>query len=182
MNTDLSLLPNQAKFRAARIRLREKINLFAWFFSIVWVILVLIVFMGWFLVRLQLANINRNYQKIDAQYKTMFGDLVISRQIKLNAKLVGKILTDRFEYGRSLINISNLFASSPKVFLGDYSLQESKRFILKGVVTGSNGIDEIEKKIDDINNGSLEGFVGASLTNLSFLNNLWQFEMEVTVK
>lgn len=180
MAMDLSLLPNQAKFQASKIKLKERISLFNWIFSFIWLSLILIVFIVWLSVKTRLILADKNYQKANNQYKTMSSDLLVNQQIRYDAKLVGKILSERFEYGKSLKEIINLFSS--KITLEDYKLSENNGFILNGVTNGSEGIDEVEKKIDDINTGAISQFKSASLTNLSLNGNVWKFEMEVKIK
>lgn len=181
MKTDLSLLPNQAKFQASKIKLKEKIDIFNWSFSFFWVALVLIIFIIWILFTARLYVVDKDYQKNDNLYQSMAQDLLINRQIKVEAKLVGQILAKRFEYGKSLKDISNLFSSS-FVDLEDSKLGDVKQFILKGSATGKEGINEVEKKVDSINSGVIPDFESAKLTVLSEQNNVWQFGMEVNVK
>lgn len=180
MAMDLSLLPNQAKFQASKIKLKERISLFNWIFSFIWLASVLVVLIFWLSVKTRLILADRNYQKANDQYKTMSSDLLINQQIKFDAKLVGKILSERFEYGKSLQEIGGLFSSN--VVLEDFKLNDNKTFVLSGTTSNNQGIDEVEKKINDINAGLTEKLTEAKLTSLFLDGNNWKFELEVKVK
>lgn len=177
---DLNLLPSEAKFQAAKIKLKKKINTFMWLFSGFWLVLIMIIFIIWFWGKTSLNSNEKTYQKTLKNYQSMVGNVVISQQIKFQAKLVGKLLGDRFEYGSAVKKVMQLFSTD--VIINDFEIQEGRRFTIKGTVLGEN-LDEVENKSDDINNGKVENFSSARVTSLViYPDGSCKFEMEVGLK
>lgn len=177
---NLNLLPSQAKFQAARIKLKETIKKFLIGFSVVWFILVLVVVGLWLAANASLSNSLKRYDETAAQYISLSNNIFLSERLKYQAKLVGKVLKDRFEYSVPLRKIDNLFSSNIKVEKSD--IRDQSNFVLTGSFSGNKNMEEIEKKIQDINAGLVEGFTGAKVTALSTSAGLWKFEVEVTTK
>jgi hypothetical protein len=177
---DLNLLPSEAKFQAAKIKLKKRINTFMWLFSGFWLILVMVIFIVWFWRKANLNSNEKTYQKTLKNYQSMVGNVVISQQIKFQAKLVGKLLSDRFEYGSAVKKVMQLFSTD--VTINDFEIQEGRRFTIKGTVLGEN-LDEVEKKSGEINGGKVENFSSARVTSLVISpDGICKFSMEVGLK
>ena len=179
MKEGLNLLPSVAKFQAAKIKLKKKINLSMGIFLGGWVLFVIIVF-GW----LGLNNFLLNKAKKENssalnQYKSLVSSVVLSKKNKYQAKLVGKVLSERFEYGASIDKITKLF--SENIILENFEIKNKKQFILKGFLSDGSKIIEVEEKVRDINLGLFSDFKSAKLNSMSVDAGGWKFEMEVNL-
>jgi len=177
MNEGLNLLPSVAKFQAAKIKLKKRISLVMSVFLGFWVLSAVIIFgLLWF-------N-NYSLKKAESQngvalnkYKSLVTSVVLSKKNKYQAKLVGQILNERFEYGSLIQKINSLF--SENVSIEDFNIKEKKSFVLKGDINNGVNISEVEKKIKDINLGYYADFKSAKLNSIEINGNKWTFELEV---
>lgn len=177
MNEGLNLLPSVAKFQAAKIKLKKRINLAMGVFLGFWILSIIIIF-GWLLFNNYLLKQaeNRNNMALNT-YKSLVTNVVLSKKNKYQAKLVGQILNERFEYGTLIQKISSLF--SDNVSIGDFNIKEKKAFVLKGTLSNSAGMSEVEEKVRDINLGYYPDFKSAKLNTIELGARQWTFEVEV---
>jgi hypothetical protein len=177
MKEGLNLLPSVAKFQAAKIKLKKKINLAMIVFLGSWVFIMVVVF-GWLWVNEYLLN---NAKKTNTsalnRYKSLVSNAVLSQKNKYQAKLVGEVLSERFEYGTSIQKITTLF--SDNVVLKNFEINDKKQFILDGFLVNGANMDEIEEKINNINSGLIPDLKSAKLDTVSVNGDGWSFEMEV---
>lgn len=178
MKQDLNLLPSVAKFQAAKIRLKKRIFLFMSIFLGIWVFLMVFIFIWSGINSLLLTKAKKDNTTALDKYKSLVTDVVLSKNNKYQAKIVGKVLNDRFEYGASIEKIMNVFSGDIK--LEDFKIKGKKQFILNGSTAGSNLIT-VEEMIRDINLGLDSDFKSVTLNNVSIGSNLWKFEMEVNL-
>ncbi|MFA7676371.1 MAG: hypothetical protein WCY28_03120 [Candidatus Shapirobacteria bacterium] len=178
MKEGLNLLPSVAKFQAARINLKKKIGLAMAIFLGVWILSIIIVFV-WIGINNFLLNKakKQNTLALD-RYKTLVTNVVISKRNKYQAKLVGKVLKERFEYGASIDKITNLF--SENIALENFEIKEKKQFLLKYSLTNGTNLVEIEEKVRDINLGLMSDFKSAKLSSIK-IDGIWTVEMEVSL-
>ncbi len=175
---DLNLLPSEAKFQAERMRLKKLINNFLWVLSGIWLVGVIILLGLSLLGQLRLNQLQKNYKKSIDQYKSLAGDVIISQKVKNQAKIVATVLMSRFEYGSSMEKIKNIF--SEKVIIDSFDLEDKKIYKIEASVPAQKDFDEVEIKIDDINQGRVEGFKSAKLLSLELDKTKgWNFVMEV---
>jgi len=179
MKEGLNLLPSVAKFQAAKIKLKKKINLIIGIFLGCWILLAMTIF-GWLWFN------NYSLKKAESKnvvalnkYKSLATNVVLSKKNKYQAKLVGQVLSERFEYGTSIEKITNLF--SENIILENFEIKDKKQFVLKGVVFSGINIKEVEEKIRDINLGLYSDFSSAKLNLINIVSNGWVFEMEVNL-
>ena len=177
---NLNLLPSQAKFQAARIRLKLKIKMFLIVISGLWFSTILVIVLIWFFSNAKLNAGTKKYNETVKQYISLSNNVVLSERLKYQTKLVGKILNERFQYSISLRNVSKLF--SDKITVDKFDIREQNSFVLTGFFNGNKNMDEIENKIRDINSGLVEGFTSARVTALITTAGSWKFEVEVTTK
>lgn len=175
--SDLNLLPSEAKFQAERMHLKNLIGNVMWVMGGVWLVVVIIVLGLNLIAQLNLNKLNKNHQKAADQYKSLSGDILINQQVKYQAKVVAMVLQQRFEYGSSMEKIKNIF--SDKVIIDSFDLSESKTYKIEASVSDATNFDEVEMRIDDINQGRVEGFESARLESLGININGWKFVMEV---
>jgi len=181
MSMDLNLLPSEAKFQAARIKIKAKVNKVMLLTSVIWVFGLLVVFFLWFLTKLTLAADEKKYKQAATDFQGISDTVKNSEQLKYRAKLVGEILNSRFEYGKAFQTITSLFP--PEIILEDYELKSKNVFDVSGVTKDWQGVDRLEETIRDINDGSSESFDSAKLNSLSYGSvKGWVFSMEVTIK
>lgn len=177
MKEGLNLLPSVAKFQAAKINLKKKIGLGMGIFLGFWILLMMVVFVWLGIDNLLLTKAKKENVFALDKYKTLVTNVVISKKNKYQAKLVGKVLNERFEYGASIEKIKNIF--SENIVLENFEIKDKKQFILKYSLNNGSNMTEIESKIRDINNGLIPDFKSAKLTSISIKDGGWNFEMEV---
>ncbi len=176
--SDLNLLPSEAKFQAERMHLKKVINDFLWVLSGAWLIGVIILLVLNLLGQLNLNQLQKKYKKSVDQYKNLAQDVIMGQKVKNQAKVVAMVLKNRFEYGSSMEKIKNLF--SDKVIIDKFDLDDIKVYKLEAFVPEEKDFDEVEIKIEDINNGRIEGFKSAQLLDLKLEKTKgWGFAMEV---
>lgn len=177
--SDLNLLPSEAKFQAERMRLKKMIGNVMWILGGLWLIAVIVVLGLNLLAQLNLNQLNKKHQKSADQYKSLSGDILINQQVKYQAKVVAAVLQQRFEYGSSMEKIKNIF--SDKVFIDSFDLTEDKTYKIEATISEAKSIDELEMRIDDINQGRVDGFKSAKLESLEIKTNGWKFVLEVVL-
>ncbi len=178
--SDLNLLPSEAKFQAEKIRLKRLASNFSWLISGIWLIIVIVLFGLNLLAQLNENQLNKKYKKIADQYKDMSQEILKNQQVKHQAKVVAMVLKERFEYGSSMEKIKNIF--SENVVINNFNLESGKIYKVEAVVPEPKNLDEVELRINDINQGKIEGFKSASLNNLT-IDGIkgWKFVMEVSL-
>ena len=176
--SDLNLLPSEAKFQAERMHLKKLINNFLWILGGAWLVGVIILLGLNLIGQLSLNQIQKKYHKSVDQYKNLAGDVLISQRVKNQAKIVATVLKSRFEYGSSMEKIKNIF--SEKVIINSFDLENVKIYKLEAFVPEEKDFDEVELKIDDINQSRVDGFKSAKLVELELDKTKgWTFTMEV---
>ena len=181
MTMDLNLLPSQAKFQAARMKIKAKINKVMVGVLGVWVLGLVVVFSLWFLTKMTLATDEKKYKKAAVDFQGVSDTVLNSEQLKYRAKLVGEILNKRFEYGKAFQTVKTLFPAG--ISLEDYKLKSQKVFSVSGVIADWRGVDQLEKTMRDVNSGLSESFLSTKLNSLSYdVVKGWDFDMEVELK
>ena len=178
---DLNLLPSQAKFQAERMHLKAMINNFLWVFGGLWILLVIIVFLLELVLNLSLTKFNKDYQKALSQYQALAGNMVLNQRIKYQAKIVAKVLSDRFEYGKSMKLVEELFPE--KIVINNLEVTEVKKIQVSGSVLTGEDLNELEDKIDEINRGLVDGVVSIDVNEISVDPvKGWKFVVEVKLR
>lgn len=180
MSQDINLLPSQAKFQAKKIVLKSKINSFLWVFGGGWITLLIVVLGVFWISKLIVGQLDKKYQTSFNQYKNLLSSMVVNQQVKYQAKVVGQVLGERFEYGSSIDRVRSLFPESIKI--EDVQIEDKEKIILKGTIVDGQQITELEQRIVSINNNEVEGFSRAILTNIQIRSGVWSFTMEVKLK
>jgi hypothetical protein len=177
---DLNLLPSQAKFQAKKNQLMATVRKWSYVFGALWLGALVVVFAWWMLSGMQLKSSQKDYKKVLADYEGLSDGAVLSERLKYQAKLVGQVLNERFEYGEAIKKVSGLF--SDRIKLNDVNLTEKNLFRLVGTTEGIKGSDEVEEKAAMINRGEVEGLESAEIRSLGWSSNFWDFELEVKSK
>jgi hypothetical protein len=179
MKEGLNLLPSVAKFQAAKIKLKRKVILFMGIFLGCWVLSIVIVFVLLGLNNLLLNKAKKENTSTLEQYKSLVNSVVLSKKNKYQAKLVGKVLSERFEYGASIDKITKIF--SENIILENFEIKNKKQFILKCFLSDGSKMVEVEEKVRDINLGLFSDFKSAKLSSIGVDVNGWKFEVEVNL-
>jgi len=179
MKEGLNLLPSVAKFQAAKIKLKKRVNFVMVIFLVFWVLLAVIIF-GWLgLNSYLLKQAETKNAKSLSNYKSLVTNVVLSKKNKYQAKLVGQVLKERFEYGSLIKKITDFFPEN--VTLENFEIKTKKQFILDGVLTDGKDMNDVEDKVRDINLGLYSDFSSANITSIEIGNRGWSFEMEVNL-
>lgn len=176
----LNLLPSQAKFRALRSAIQSKTKLFMWIFGFILIGGSLVVIGFLIMTRQKLNGIVRKYNAVNTELKTMSDAFTTSWGVKYRAKIVGKLLSDRFEYGKSIEKVNGLF--SKKVIINSLEIRGINDFLLDAGTDSSEGMDEVEELIEKVRNKSIEGLEKVDLITLNRTGNNWKFKLEVILK
>ena len=177
----LNLLPSEAKFQAQRMRLKSIISNFLWVVGGMWVLLILLAFGMAFFLNFRLNQLNQKYQNKMNDYKARIDEVALTQRIKYQAKLVAKVLDQRFEYGQAMSLVNSLF--SEKIRVDDIQITKSKTFEISGGSKDGSVIDEVESKVADINNGLIPGFSRAKISNIEVNKDKgWLFKIELILE
>lgn len=176
---DLSLLPSQAKFRMDKLKWIKKNKQIIGVMLAVWMTGLVVVII---LNLLSLWQFNLAEKKLAAATRDLAGmadGVVNSQRLKYNAKLVGAVLDQRFEYGKAFKTIATMFPEG--VTLDKFELQQKGTFLIDGRAEGEN-INKVEKILMDINQGADQRFSNIALKSLAVKDIIWSFSAEVKLK
>ncbi len=176
---ELNLLPSRARFQQKKIKLRKKIALFMTGMVSVLAVMLATVGFFWILSSLKLKTEERRYNTVLKDYESLVQGVATSQDLKYKAKILGRVLSERFEYGNFIKRIDSFLINN--VTIEDYKLVGLEKIRINGLATGEN-IEEVEKKVDQINRGEVEGFASAKLVSLLVNKGVWKFSLEVGTK
>jgi len=179
IKTDLNLMPSQAKFQAARMRMKGISKKVTTIMIIVWFSAVLLILTAWFLTKWWLTVENKKYQKEMSAFSSISEVTTTSQLVKYRAKLLGKILADRFEYYEAFSKIGKLFPE--EVTVKDINLKDQSLFKLSLLVSTGKLLDQVEKRIEEINKGEVSGIKQAKILGVSYVRakGAWTVGLEV---
>ncbi|MFA6250776.1 MAG: hypothetical protein WC686_04765 [Candidatus Shapirobacteria bacterium] len=173
---ELNLLPSRARFQQRKIQLKKKSMLFVTGLVAVLVLSLLVTGILWGMANFKLTAEDKKYKKTLTDYQAMADNIATSQDLKYRAKVIGKILNERFEYGSYIKKIDSFLIENAAI--DDYKLIGLNKIQLNGSANGDY-IDAVEKKVGEINAGKLEGFGSARIIGLVADNGLWRFTLEV---
>jgi len=178
--SDLNLLPSQAKFQAEKIRIKGIINNFLWIFSGLWVLLLVGVFLLELILNLTLKKFNSDYQKSLTQYQSMVENVALNQKIKYQAKVVAKVLADRFEYGKSMKLVKDIFQQD--IIINTLEISDINKFSVSGSVDSGENLYKLEEIVENANSGLIEGVKSIELKDIS-VDKIkgWNFSLEVVL-
>jgi len=177
MKEGLNLLPSVAKFQAAKMKLKKMIRQIMIVFLSFWILSAIIIF-GWLGINsFLLKQAEAKNTKTLNSYKSLATNVILSKKNKYQAKLVGQVLKERFEYGSLIKKIMDFFPEN--IYLKNFEIKSKKQFVLEGVLINGLDMNYIEDKVRDINLGLYPDFASAKLTSIQISSGSWSFEMEV---
>ena len=180
MSLDLNLLPNVAKFQAEKIRWRQNIVKGMTVFGIGWVVLTIIFGVIYYLSKVNVENLNKKLVRLNSQYNSLSISVTSNQKLRYRAKLVGSLLSERFEYYKIIKSIGDLFSNL--VTIDSYNIRNQSVIQVSLLASGSAGMDEIEKKFDKINKGLSDNFAKVAVSSVSKEGDTWKVKAEVNIK
>lgn len=176
---NLNLLPSRAKFQATKILWKERVNKFMIGLAVLWLVLVGVIFGLKMWGNLRKTTAEKNLAKVVAEYGNYNDTVQNNQRLKYKAKLVGEVLSGRFEYSRAFQAAKEFFPEG--VVMSNFNLDNKGGLKLEGTTTGSN-LNKVEKLIGTINRGGSEVYSSAKITSLIWSEGFWKFIVEVGLK
>lgn len=177
---NLNLLPSEAKFQATKNRLEKKVRMAMIVMAVVWIVAMIGVYGTSFVFGARLKVEETKRQKTLNDYGALSDSLIVNQTLKYKAKMVGKTLATRFEYGKAFETVNSLFPEGIK--LDNFEMDPGGFFKVTGTTIGRENVDKLERLVETINSGGDARFVSIALTSLSVKSGEWKIGMEVTLK
>jgi len=180
-SSNLNLLPSQAKFQAARMKLQGILRQYMSLALVIWVaviIVVVVLYLGSnFILNLQ----NKKYQQSLSSLKGMSEEVVTNQLMKFRTKVLGQVLKDRFEYSVAFEKINSIFTEKAKV--AKFELNKNKEFIIEVRAPDKEALNYVEDKVAEANKGLVDGVKTITIDSANYtLGNNWSINMEVALK
>ncbi len=179
---NLNLLPNQAKFQAAKLKLQARLKGYMKLMLTWWIVAIVLVAVAYFGSDFVLGVENKKLEKSVEAYKSMSEEVILGQVLKYRAKVLGEVLKNRFEYSAAIEKVSSLFQGEATV--ANFELKEKNMF---GVIVEANSRaaeELVESKVAEINKGGVEGVESAVISSAEFnrTDGVWLIKMEVKIK
>ena len=178
---NINLLPSQAKFQADKIKLKKTIRYYETLGLILWGIVIMVVAILYFGSGFILNSQQKKYQQSVNNFQSMSEEIVINQLLKYRAKVLGQVLKDRFEYSAAFEKVSSLFLEKAKV--ETFELDDIKKeFKITLTAKDKEGVDYIEDKMVEVNEGRVEGVKNMTITGVSYtVGDDWSINMEIMI-
>jgi len=178
---NLNLLPNQAKFQAAKIKLRDTLNRYMKWGLELWLLITVVTFALYFGSNWLLNRQTNLYNQAFAAYKNLAEEISVGQMLKYRAKVLGQVLGERFEYSAAFEKVNSLFADQAKVT--NFNLLENSVVEVSVTAVGKSASEAIEDKVEKISKGEVEGVKSAKITSATYYRDgNWIIKMEVVLK
>ncbi|HNY04789.1 MAG TPA: hypothetical protein PKI92_03480 [Candidatus Woesebacteria bacterium] len=178
---NINLLPSQAKFQADKIRLKKTIRRYEMRFLGVWLVFLIgafILFLGSGII---LSGSQKKYQQAVNVFESNTEEIVLNQLLKYQAKALGQVLNERFEYAASFEKVASIFSDKAKV--SDFEINDQdKSFTMTVTTADKEGIDYVEDRVDEVNEGKVEGVKKIIITGVSYqVRGEWSINLEVMI-
>ena len=177
---NLNLLPSEAKFQATKNKLENKIRKVMMLMVGLWIVVMVGVYGAGFVFNTKLNSEKKSQQKALTDYGTFSDSVIVNQNLKYKAKMVGKALAARFEYGKAFETVNSLFPEGIK--LENFEMDPGGFFKVTGTMIGRDNVDKLESLVSDINAGGDSRFESIKLSSLSVRLGVWKVGMEVALK
>lgn len=177
----LNLLPSQAKFQVEIIKAKSLSRKVLTIFLIIWVILVSVILVlkqkDWWLKKEKIK-----YEVALSGYLQLSSEIITSQSIKFRAKLLGKVLRERFEYAQAFNMVENIFDS--KIEIRDFELKEKKYFVMSVIASSDDAMKQVETRVAEVNMGTEPEVKNIVVKSAVYTKNTaqWLVTMEVYLK
>lgn len=146
-----------------------------------WVLLMVVVAFLHFGSIFVLGFVNKKYEKAFNSYKSLSREIMVNQSLKYRSKVLGTVLKNRFEYSSAFEKINTVFGEKAKV--AEFELGNRGEFSLVVSADDKEGVDFVEERVLEINNGQVEGVKKAIIKDVAYaLGEAWKIEMEVILK
>ncbi|PJE67204.1 hypothetical protein COU93_00045, partial [Candidatus Shapirobacteria bacterium CG10_big_fil_rev_8_21_14_0_10_36_6] len=101
---------------------------------------------------------------------------------KFRAKLLGKVLRERFEYAQAFNMVENIFDS--KIEIRDFELKEKKYFVMSVIASSDDAMKQVETRVAEVNMGTEPEVKNIVVKSAVYTKNTaqWLVTMEVYLK
>lgn len=180
-SSNLNLLPSQAKFQAARMKLQGTLRQYMSLVVILWGALVVLVVVLYFGSGFVLDFQNKKYNQALDSFKSLSQEIVVNQLLKYRSKVLGQVLKDRFEYSTAFEKINSIFAEKAKV--SKFELNENKKFEIEVAAADKTAVNFVEDKAGEVNKGLVEGVKEIKINAANYEQyGGWTIAMEVILK
>lgn len=178
--SDLNLLPNVAKFQAAKIKVKKKVKTASIIIAGLWVLSIVIVFSVWYINQKRVELEQKRYDRAVNEFQSLKTEIVLTQQLKYKAKLVGDVMNSRFEYSYIFKLLEDLFTE--KIIVEKTQIERQDAISISGRALAVSDFNEVEEKIKQIKAGLIPGFERIKINNLVLDNSGWSFSTEVNLQ
>ncbi|MDD3998872.1 MAG: hypothetical protein PHR98_02065 [Candidatus Shapirobacteria bacterium] len=178
---NINLLPSQAKFQADKIKLKKKIRHYEMMALWGWLVFLIGAFVLFFGSGIILSASQKKYQQAVNIFQSDTEGIVLNQLLKYRAKALGQVLNDRFEYAASFEKVASIFSDKAKV--SEFELNDKdKSFTMTVRASDKDGVDYIEDRVLEVNEGKVEGVKKITITGVSYqVRGEWLIDMEVMI-
>lgn len=178
---NINLLPSQAKFQADKIKLKKTIRHYEVMALGAWLFLLIGAFVLYFGSGFILSQSQKKYQQAVNIFQSDTEGIVLNQMLKYRAKALGQVLKDRFEYAASFEKVASIFSEKAKV--SEFQLNDKdKIFTMTVIATDKEGVDYVEDRVSEVNEGKVEGVKKISITGVTYqVGSEWSINMEVMI-
>lgn len=176
---NINLLPSQAKFQAARIKLKKTIRYYMTLVSVLWVAVAILVVVLYFGSDFVLKQQNKKYETSMSSFENMSEEIAINQLLKYRAKVLGQVLNERFEYSTAFETVASVFSEKAKV--SEFKFEsKSKEFKMTVLATDKETVDYVEDRVLEVNEGKVEGVKHINIISVAYvIGGDWSIDMEV---
>ncbi len=182
MANNVSLLPNQAKFRLDQIRLAQRGKKIALAVAGVVGVVFAVVYMAYFINKGLLARSEKNLAQAQADFKSLGKEVALNQEARYRLKLVSEILSSRFDYGSAMKKALDFLPKEME--MSGFDFEDRDVLGIDGCLGSYQLMDEFEKKVENVSTTGLDEGAevkSARFSNLEVSEDGWCFKLEVGV-
>ncbi len=178
---NINLLPSQAKFQADKIKLKKTIRHYEVMVLGGWLVFLIGAFVLFFGSGFILSQSQKKYQQAVNIFQSDTEGIVLNQMLKYRAKALGQVLNERFEYAASFEKVASIFSDKAKV--SEFKLNDrDKSFTMTVTATDKDGVNYIEDRVEEVNEGKVEGVKKITIKGVSYqVRGEWSVNMEVMI-
>jgi hypothetical protein len=107
---NLNLLPSQAKFQAARMKLKGVLRKYMTFALVLWLAIVILVIVLYFGSGYVLDLQNKKYKQALTDFQGKSEEIIVNQLLKYRTKVLGQVMKDRYEYSVSFEKLNSILS------------------------------------------------------------------------
>ncbi len=178
---NINLLPSQAKFQADKIKLKKTIRRYEIMTLGGWLVFLIGALVLYFGSGFILNKSQKKYQQTVNIFQADTEGIVLNQLLKYRAKSLGQVLNERFEYAASFEKMASIFSDKAKV--SEFELNDKdKSFTMTVTASDKDGVDYVEDRVLEVNEGKVEGIKKITITGVSYqVRGEWSINLEVMI-